>query len=74
MNDKESFVVDMTQMQYGEVGTGIYGEISYLRGQDEYLPLMGKVCYCVADHSHNASTFSTSQSMIFPSACAIAGA
>jgi hypothetical protein len=36
-------------MQYGEAGKGIYGELSYLGGWDEYLSSMGKVCYRVAD-------------------------
>lgn len=36
-------------MQYGEAGKGIYGELPYLGGWDEYLLSRGKVCYRVAD-------------------------
>ncbi|TVY50068.1 hypothetical protein LCER1_G007134, partial [Lachnellula cervina] len=42
--DKQQFVVDMTRMEYGDAGRGIYGENYFLGTLDGYMKSMRRIC------------------------------
>ncbi|TVY20143.1 hypothetical protein LARI1_G001435 [Lachnellula arida] len=42
--DKQQFVVDMTRMEYGDVGRGTYGENYFLGTLDGYMKSMRSIC------------------------------
>lgn len=48
-------VVDMTRMQYGTAGRGLYGENYFLGTLDSYVSSMGKICERLIDVGHGAS-------------------
>ena len=48
-------VVDMTRMQYGTTGRGLYGENYFLGTLDGYVSSMGKICERLIDVGHGAS-------------------
>jgi hypothetical protein len=41
---QQQLVVDMTRMQYGSAGRGIYGENYFLGTLDDYMKSMKKIC------------------------------
>jgi MYND finger len=52
---EEYLVVDMTRVQYGIAGRGIYGETYFLGTLDTYVSSMGKFCEGLIDVGHGAS-------------------